>query len=310
MHYSAISIIYNPNSTGPSKTLAHELRTKLRKAMPDAAKTINVVPTEHPGHAEDLAYELALATKSPLIISSSGDGSYHEVVNGALRAMSEGAEPVCGLLPGGNANDHHRNIHSDSAPIEDLIVSGRAYTIDLLKIETHAIKKTGDNAGKKSKPETWQRYAHSYCGFGLTAEAGSELNKVKLNPGMEALVILKTLKNMRSIRVRVGGEIEAYTSLVCSNVQHMSKILKLSDKAQMHDGKFEITAVRGHSKAKLIGALLKASTTGFDEVKQAKKFIFTTIRPLSLQIDGEIYKVAADTEVRITIDPKVLRCVV
>lgn len=295
--YTNIAIIYNPNSTGPSKRYAHELRRDLRRELPDIKDRIDCVLTEYAGHAEVLAYELAKATARPLIIASGGDGSYHEVVNGAMRAQAEGARPTCGLLPGGNANDHHTALHDQ--PIESMILHDKAHTIDLLYVTT-----------KGADGKLWQRFAHSYIGFGLTAEAGHELNRHKLNPVREAWIILKTLKNLRARRILVDGRRRAYTSLICSNIHRMSKVLKLSDKAQVHDGKFEITKVRGPSKRRLVMQLILASTRGFNEVEQTDSFRFTTIKRLRLQIDGEIYHVDADTEVSIDIAPKVLRCVV
>jgi diacylglycerol kinase family enzyme len=295
--YTAIAIIFNPISTGPSKQYALALRSDLRRELPEMKQRINCVLTEYAGHAEELAYDLAKATERPLIIASGGDGSYHEVVNGAMRAQSEGATPTCGLLPGGNANDHHTALHDQ--PIEDMILHGRRHVIDLLLVDT-----------KGPDGKLWQRYAHSYAGFGLTAEAGRELNKHKLNRIREAWIVLKTLKNLRARRVLVNGRRRAYTSLVCSNIHRMSKVLKLSDQAKVHDGKFEITAVRGPNKRRLVMQLIRASTRGFDEVEQTEQFRFTTIKPMRFQIDGEIYRIAGDTVVTISIAPRVLRCVV
>jgi diacylglycerol kinase (ATP) len=108
MKYPLIAVIYNPNSTGSSKELATEFSKRLKKRLPDQA--IELIATEHAGHGEEIAYELAKKYKRPLIISSSGDGGYHEVINGLMKAQHEGAHPVAGLLPAGNANDHHRNV--------------------------------------------------------------------------------------------------------------------------------------------------------------------------------------------------------
>lgn len=298
--YSAISIIYNPVSTGQSKRQALALRRTLRRSMPELKNRINTVLTEYAGHAEVLAYQLAKASPRPLIIASGGDGSYHEIVNGAMRAQSEGAKPVCGLLPGGNANDHYHNLKQtelQAFQIEDQIIAGKHQTIDLLRV---TIKTAG---------QVRQRYAHSYCGFGLTADAGRELNKSKLNPLREAMIILRILRRLRSKRVIVRGRQQAYTSLVCSNVARMSKILQLSDKPRLRDGKFELIRSRGSRKSVLIRSLLKASTIGLREARQTDHFSFTTIRPLHLQIDGEIYRIKGNTEVDITIAKRLLRCV-
>src|SRR4051812_48781666 len=107
--YTAISIIYNPKSTGASKANAFDLVKQLRHTP--VAGLVRVTPTFFPGHAETLAYDLARSGERPLVISSSGDGGYNEVVNGVLKAQTEGATPTCGLLPSGNANDHYHNLH-------------------------------------------------------------------------------------------------------------------------------------------------------------------------------------------------------
>ena len=161
MSYSIIAIIYNPKSTGSSKSLAQSLQKKLKVKLPN--QRIELVATKHTGHARDIAYDIAKKYEKPLIVSSSGDGGYNEVVNGALQAQSEGAHPITSLLPAGNANDHHRNLHDSSLVNE--IVTMNTRDIDVLKI----------SGCVDSKEIT--RYAHSYLGFGLTPRVGRELNK-------------------------------------------------------------------------------------------------------------------------------------
>src|SRR4051812_3140048 len=108
-NYTAITIIYNPISTGSSKKNAEKLyRELLQTPLKDI---VYLRATEYAGHAEELAYELATASQRPLVISSSGDGTYNEVVNAMLKAKEEGRSAVCGLLPSGNANDHYHSVH-------------------------------------------------------------------------------------------------------------------------------------------------------------------------------------------------------
>ena len=163
--YTSIIIIYNPNSTGDGKHLAQELRDALLEK--DSNLPVKLVPTKHAGHAEELAYETAMATENPLIISSSGDGGYHEVVNGIIRASKKGARATAGLLPAGNANDHYQHMHGHS--IVKSIIEQKTHHVDVL-----TFKSSSDNKPIK-------RYAHSYIGIGLTPNVGQELNKTDLN---------------------------------------------------------------------------------------------------------------------------------
>jgi len=293
--YTDISIIYNPNSTGASKTVAEDLVTMLEKSRTKVSA--HIVPTKHAGHAETLAYELAKKSKRPLIISSSGDGGYHEVINGLMRARSEGAtQAVAGLLPGGNANDHYHHMHDDSATTR--IVSGESDLIDLLEVSATI-------GGKK-----WQHYAHSYIGIGLTPHAGEELTKTKLNPFIEKAVSFRAIFTLKPVALRVDGRILSYDSLVFSNVQKMAKVLTLSSNASVHDGKFEVTAVRHKSKLALLGALIKQVVLEAPSQSRSSSFAFETTKRTSIQLDGEVYTIDAYSSVTIQLIPEALPCII
>jgi diacylglycerol kinase (ATP) len=81
---------------------------------------VELVATQHAGHAPELALDAATSGR-PLTISVSGDGGYNEVVDGAMR--SGNANSVCGVLAAGNAKDHRRTIRE--RPQADAIVIGQ-----------------------------------------------------------------------------------------------------------------------------------------------------------------------------------------
>ena len=293
LFYTSITIIYNPISTGPGKRLAENLATRLKqttyRAMP------KIIATTHAGHAEELAYELAVASRRPLIIASSGDGGYHEVVNGVMAARAKGSEAVTGLLPAGNANDHHRNLHNQ--PIVQMIEGGEHHLVDLLHLKV------------TSAAGSWQRYAHSYAGVGLTPQVGHELNQVQLNPLNEKWIALRSFWRLKPVRLIVGGQIDNYDSLIVSNVPQMSKVLGLSKDAKLNDGKFEITRVPHKSKLELLGHLFKAATAGLEGSEHADQFAFQAVEPMMIQLDGEVKSLAANSRVEISLQPRALECV-
>jgi len=294
MSYSDITIIYNPNSTGSSESLAKAFKKRLQKRMPNQAITLK--PTKHAGHAEELAYTLAKQSPHALVISSSGDGGYNEVVNGLMKARKEGSKAVAGLLPAGNANDHYHNLHDDD--LVEQIANGNHKLIDLLKLE-------GKSKGKKI-----QRYGHSYIGFGLTPDVGKELNKTKLNLMNQVWIVTKALLNVRPVKLVIGLKARHYDSVIFSNVDKMSKYLKISQPSRIADGKFEVTIFRRRNKFKLIAVLLKASFVGVSEDAQVSRFRLRTVHETLVQIDGEITKLDAKSRVKITMDKKALPCVV
>ena len=292
--YTSISVIFNPESTGASEKLAGQFVKKLLVTLP--LQKVDLLPTSHKGHAEKLAYTLALGSARPLIISSSGDGGYHEVINGLMKAQVEGAQPVAGLLPAGNANDHYRGLHS--IDIVDAIVTQQEQYIDLLQLSTIC----------QEKP--LQRYAHSYIGLGLTPKAGQQLNRSKLKRLNEVWIVAKVLLNLSSITLKVNGELRHYDSLVFSNVPKMSKILKLSHNSTASDGKFEVTSFRRRNKLRLIVALLKATTHGPVTERHTSSYRFSTVTPTLVQLDGEIITIDANCASHVTIAPAVLRCII
>ena len=294
MTYTNIAIIYNPNSTGPSEKLAKDLEAQINSRLP--GQKVECIATEHAGHAEELAYKLAKSSENPLIISSSGDGGYNEVVNGAMKAMDEGSSCTVGILPAGNANDHHRNL--SNGEVIDQIAGDTSQKIDLLKMTA------------MSKGEQIDRYAHSYIGLGLTPIVGKELNKTKLNPFSEFFVVVKSFFTLKSIRLKIDQKVSKYQSLIFSNVDEMSKYLKISQPSSVTDGKFEVTIFKQRSKLKLIASLLKASTGKLEENSQVSEYTLKTVNKTLVQADGEIITLDANSDVTISIQQQILPCIV
>lgn len=290
MNFSKIAIIYNPNSTGPSRKIATDLKQQLDKKFP--AKTIRIYPTKYAGHGEKIAYDVAKSSKRPLIISSSGDGGYNEVINGAMRAQDEGAHPTVGLLPGGNANDHYNNLHERDTMTR--ILSGKGTKVDVLHLKGGSI----------------DRYAHSYIGLGLTPWAGKMLTETKLNHINQIGIVLKALFTVRPTKIRTAKGIASYSSVVFSNVDVMAKVLRVSQDSKINDGKFEITSFKESSRLKLIAHLFKASTTGVKEDKKVRHYSFETIRKTLIQLDGEVYPINAKTKVAIEAEHQALETIV
>ena len=108
--FDRIVVIFNPQSTGEAPQLAEQLRADLAQRLPDMP--VQLCPTEHAGHARELAREAA-GTGRPLMVSVSGDGGYNEVVDGVMQAGNP--EVVCAVMAAGNANDHRRTTRRATA---------------------------------------------------------------------------------------------------------------------------------------------------------------------------------------------------
>jgi diacylglycerol kinase (ATP) len=291
--YSAVIIIFNPHSTGPSELYAKRLQRELHKLYPDLK--VELKPTKYAGHAEKLAYRSAKASKNPLIISSSGDGGYNEVINGAMRAQAEGATPVCAVLAAGNANDHERTLQD--RPLIDAIKDGKERTLDLLK------------AQYKTRGQEKVRYAHSYIGLGLTPVVAVELNKTSLNALKELWIVLKTFYKFRPFKIKVKGLRQTLDSIIFTNIGEMAKVLTVAKNAKPDDGVFEIVTFPHSAKARLIRRLAKASAGGLQQTKRAEKYNFTVLKKMPVQFDGEVQFIDKNSQVQITSEHRILRTI-
>jgi diacylglycerol kinase family enzyme len=284
-----IIIIYNPNSTGDGKTNAEALQARLVRT---SSLTVTLQPTDFAGHAEEIARDLAIDDET-MIISSSGDGGYHEVINGILSHDNIPNKAIAGLLPSGNANDHYNAVHTGD--LVERIVQNDIKQIDALKVTI------GDLT----------RYAHSYIGIGLTPHIGEQLTQAKLNPFNEVWLTIRYYFSLRPVKIRTDNAIHRYDSLVFSNIERMSKYLTLSTKAKVDDGLFEVTGSRAGGAGKLMKHLFKASTSGLtDEAKHVDRYTFTSLRPLALQLDGEVFHFDAQSKVTISVASKALNCII
>lgn len=285
--FKLVYIIYNPNSTGDSQGIAKEFKEELAKMRPDCE--IKLQKTTHAGHGEELGYELAKKGSETLLISVSGDGGYHELVNGVMKAVDEGTQaPICAVLPGGNANDHYTNI-SDRTLL-DAIKANALTGIDLLRVETNQV-----------------RYAHSYAGLGLTPLVAVELNKHKLSAIKEAWLALKTFWKFKPFKIIENGKKSTFDSLIVANIGVMAKHLTLDPDSSIQDGKFEVLKWPHNHKLKLIKILATAAFGKSQNPESVQKLEFTTINKIPMQLDGELLALGPNQPVKITCLQKKLR---
>lgn len=295
--FSEIVVVYNPVSTGLSRENAEYVHDKLKLKLPKTVK-IKLTKTQYPGHGEHIGYEYASASGATLIISSSGDGGYHDLINGVLAAGNTSV--VTSILPSGNANDHF-HATGDSRTIDQLIQTierGNISQIDVLKI-------TG-----KINGIDWTRYAHSYAGLGISPVVGKHLNRTKLNFFNEKWLLLRYLFSFRYVKLIIDNRPIKYSSLIFTNIHKMAKVIKLADNVSLQDGKFDISVIRYHSNLRLFLTLAKAVLFGLKQKASMSEFTFKTTEELLIQLDGEVYTLDADSTIKVEAIPKALRCIV
>lgn len=290
--FTNIVIVYNPNSTGPSKRNAFRLRDILKRRLPKAVKVI-ARGTKYAGHAEEIAASYAKDDAKALLISSSGDGGYNELINGVL--VHKTRHVTVAVLPSGNANDHHHAVADDD--FINRVIAGRSRLIDVIDVRA------------TQEAEPWQRYAHSYVGIGLTAYIGKQLAQAKLNPVNEKWLVLKYLVKFGHVTMKLEGNSswQRYSNVIVANINRMSKIIQLSDQAEVDDGQVELYVTSRQSVLDTIAVVFRGATFGLTPNRRTNQVTFTAKNNGQLQCDGEVYEFDGAEPVTIRAQKQFLR---
>ena len=266
--FTQVIVIYNPNSTGDSQANAERFAKTLGTKNTDI--DVQTIATKYAVHAFEIARDNA-AEPSTLIVSSSGDGGYNEVINGVLDSKGKAATAV---LPSGNANDHHAS--TASGDLIGNVLSSTAKPIEIIEV-------TAMVNGRQ-----WHRYAHSYVGFGVTPKVGRVLTKQRPNALTEKWYVLSHAFKFRHVTLKINQQKRRYTSLVFATIGRMSKVMKLDSDASLRDGKMEVYETDYVSVFGLLRLFFNASTTGLNHSSKTDAFTLRTVRPTLVQLDGEV----------------------
>ena len=279
--FGRVLVVYNPTSTGDGPGNARELGEQLTRRLP--ATAVRLCATRHAGHAEDLAERAVLEDPATLVVSASGDGGYHEVVNGVVRARwRRPGAGVCAVLASGNANDHATAVQE--GPLVDAIVAGSVSRMDLLEVLV---------AGQAP------RYAHSYVGLGLTPDVAIELNAHDLGAVAENWLALRSFWRHRPLTIAHDGRPLPLDSLVLANIDRMAKYATISRTSSPTDGRYEALLFRRRSKLGLLASIVSTVRGRHAVASREEPFTFTTLTPTPLQLDGEVHRVDAGVEVTV-----------
>ncbi|ABS01829.1 diacylglycerol kinase family enzyme [Kineococcus radiotolerans] len=284
-----VVVVLNPNSTGDGPSNARELQEQL--AATDPALRVELVETQHAGHAEEIARDAVTAEAGTLVVSASGDGGYHEVVNGVVAA----GRGMAAVLASGNANDHATA--TQTRPLAEAIhafaAGGPETRIDLLEVS---------GAGRT-------RVAHSYVGVGITPVAAAALNEHHLDAVKEALLVAKAFWGFRPMTIAHEGRRIKLDSLVFANIDRMAKYAQISDDSAPDDGRFETLLIPHRGKLRLVLEFLRVVSGRHESRSRSTPYEFQTQSPMPLQMDGEVFHVDSGSTVTVRCLPRALRTV-
>lgn len=281
--YDHVAIIYNPHSTHDAESVAKDFAREIASLHPE------LIATTHKGHGGEITAALVKKYTHPLIISASGDGGYNEIIQAAMTAQHD-SRPVCMVLPAGNANDHSRTLQ-DGDDLAKLVLEHETKPLDVLKLQASDI----------------EHYAHSYIGFGFTAQAGKDMNQSKKGGVEDVVNAVNSVVDTDYVTIRRRGFTRRYDSIICSNIGNMAKILTVNRESRADDGIFELSMIpHGVFFKKFATLLSMALGRGANHSSTRREYHFQLVKAAEVQCDGETASVPADTPVTITCEKHAL----
>lgn len=277
----------------------------LRSAQP-AASGVRWVPTDHPGHATELA-AIAAQTGCRVVVAAGGDGTAHEIVNGLMKVPAA-QRPALGLLPLGSGNDLAFNCGLLAAPAAALqrALYGTPAALDAALIE--------DDAGRS-------RHYINVAGMLFDAAALMHALRIKYLRGslIYLVAVMRTImQNHFPTRVKlvVDGDVSMHTLLMLTlaNGAREGGGFICAPQALPDDGWLDYVSVTEISRLQMLRLLpefLRGTQGRFDSVqfKRGRTFEISADRAIPVHLDGELWAdyTANVRRLRVTLLPGALR---
>jgi len=277
-----ILFIINPGASGGQGEV---IWNKLQSLWPDGIDPNDVIITEYPSHAREIATS---AVDYDTVAIIGGDGTVNEIINGIMD--HEGSPPSLSIIPAGTGNDIARNLGLFPAEkAMQILKSGNEKSFDLIRI----------NAEENGR--IFQKYSLLASGMGFSATfSASPWTKRILGPTIA--YYLNTVRAILAhkpprISVRWGDDLyEGRTWMViAANVESVSGgSMRIAPGAHPDDGRLWVTIIEAAPKLRMMLKVLPKVAAG-EHINEKGFHFFSTERidvrsdvPTIMEIDGEV----------------------
>lgn len=283
-------VIYNPTA-GRGKA------EKVLKSLPPALLDgVELRPTAHAGHAEELARRAA-DDGVGRIAAAGGDGTMHEVANGILQANRP--DVVMSVWPVGSANDYAYTLG---------MTAWWERRTELLPTEVLAVDVGRVTGGGQS------RYAVGNLGLGFNGMVNLEARRTRWLSGLPlyAWAFLKSITRHYAtpeMTVRLDdAETTGPTLALSVLLGQREGNFPLRPAASLTDGRFDIMHAADLPRWQLVRYLPAMATGRLPEnhprlrLARARVVGVRSARPLCVHVDGEVFCVPADGVRELTVE--------
>jgi diacylglycerol kinase (ATP) len=265
--------------------------------------------TEYKGHAQELTERILLQHHNKVIIAAvGGDGTLHEVMNGAVRFPNASVISI----PAGSGNDYARGIQGTAD-----LKQAMSILMDHSDKNIHHV-----DVGEFETPEQAGYFINS-IGIGIDAEITWDVNRssskkwfnfIKLGKLVYIYFFIKKLLTYKRIDMKIimdGKELllKKVWFVVVSNQPYFGGGIKISPHSVPDDGRFNLIAVHDISHLKLLSVFLTVFWGGHLRIKNVDSYLCRNVQmesanPVHIQADGEIVGKSA---VAVNIAPQQIR---
>ncbi len=274
--------IVNPAAGGGrAAKFAGEALARLKTA----GLRVDVIASTEPGHASQLAAE-ACAQGYRKFLAVGGDGTAHEVINGAFSNNDATRRIELGFLPMGRGNSFLRDFTDQGAEASiEALISGKKRAVDLLRLR-HA---------------TGTIYSFNLLSVGFTADVGALTNRVFKSFGhlgylLGVFVRVIQLKR-RAFKMRCDSDRDwderRCLFLTFNNSKFTGGTMMIAPNADPSSGFIEYVRwgpIGRLGLLKMLPRLYDGTHTdhALSETRRVKRVEFALDGPVDVMIDGEI----------------------
>jgi diacylglycerol kinase (ATP) len=273
VEFARIAVIYNPRSGRPRERQSAVER--FARVLREAGRQVEICPTQHAGHASDLARE-AVARGCDLVVANGGDGTMNEVLQGVA-----GTEATLGFWPGGTANVLAAEI-------------GFPRQVDEVVRRVLAGRVIAATVGKAN-----DRWFLLMAGIGLDAAVAAGVDsdlKKRFGKGAFGISALQYIWNWALPPFRValenGEEFEA-RFLVAGNAHSYGGGFRLTPDAELTDPFLDLCIFSAGARFDYL-KMAVAAAAGFHRklpgvtYRKVRKAWVAAATPVPVQLDGEV----------------------
>jgi diacylglycerol kinase (ATP) len=279
------------------------LRSVIERELESRRLEFDIVATEGPGHAVELARSAAEAGIAR-VVAAGGDGTVHEVVNGLMAAA--GTPPALGLIPIGTGNDFVKMMPGTTT-----------------RTQAFGTLATGSESPVDVGVARWNGGSEHFInamGTGIDVEVVRQMRRSGWMPGMAIYLaaLMRALVRYRPMAITIvvdGVESTGRIMImaVC-NGPSIGGAFRVCPDARPDDGVLDACVVRElplHRIVRVIPRVLRGTHRGQPGISMHRGArVVVAIdgdRPLPFQLDGELREASGDIEV--FLDPRRLNVI-